>query len=119
MKKLNILKKNEDFSRIIKNNKAIRTKSFIIYIEYNTNDIYHFGISVSKKIINAVGRNKIKRQIKEIISTKIYQNNFNCIIIVKKDFLNQTFQSNKLELENIFKRLNIVKGEKYEQEKNN
>ena len=119
MKKINVLKKNEDFNRIIKENKAFKTKNYIIYLEKTEENIYHFGISVSKKIINAVGRNKIKRQIREIISKKIYKNNFNCIIIVKRSFLDNDFQKNKLELENALEKLNIVKEDKNEKEKNN
>lgn len=111
MKKINVVKKNEDFNRIIKNNKPFKSNNYIVYIEKNTNDIYHFGISISKKIINSVGRNKIKRQIREIISSKVYQNNFNCIIIVKRDFLKNSFNYNKEELIEIFKKLNILKGE--------
>lgn len=49
MKKINIVKKNRDFSRIIKNNRPIKSNLFVIYLEKNTNDIYKFGISASKK----------------------------------------------------------------------
>ena len=69
MKKINILKNNRDFNRIIKNNKSFKYKDYIIYIERDTNDLYKFGISVSKKIGNAVVRNKLKRQIKNINRT--------------------------------------------------
>ena len=79
MKKINVLKNNYDFNRIINNEKPFKYKGFIVYVEKNTNDFYKFGISVSKKIANAVGRNKIKRQIREIISKNNFENNFNCI----------------------------------------
>ena len=63
MKKINILKNSRDFDRIIKNNKPYKFKDYIIYIEKETNDIYHFGLSVGKKIGNAVHRNFIKRRL--------------------------------------------------------
>ena len=91
MKKVNILKKNEDFNRIIKNNKPYRNKYFFIYLEWTSENIYHFGLSVSKKIGNAVVRNKYKRRIKDIIDEKDYKNNFNCIIILRKEVLNLSF----------------------------
>ncbi len=76
MKKRNILKENKDFNRIIKNNKPYKSKSFIIYLEKNTNiDCYKFGFSVGKKIGKAVIRNKIKRQLRNIIDKNDYQNN--------------------------------------------
>ena len=114
MKKINILKENKDFDRIIKNNAPFKYKGYVVYIEKNTNNLYHFGISVSKKIANAVGRNKIKRQIRNIISKNLYKNNFNCIIIVRKSYLETDYLNNFKDLNFIFKKLNIVEGEKNE-----
>ena len=64
MKKINIIKNNLEYTRIIKSNKPFKYKDYILYIEKNQSGPYKFGISVSKKTCNAVGRNKIKRQIK-------------------------------------------------------
>ena len=109
MKKTNILKKNTDFNRIINTTKSLKSYNFIIYIEKNTNDNYHFGISVGKKIGTAVVRNRIKRQIKNIIDEKSYKNDFNCIIIVKRGILNLSFLEMKKELNNQFEKLDIIK----------
>ena len=114
MKKINVIKENKDFDRIIKNNVPFKYRGYIVYIEKNTNELYHFGISVSKKIANAVGRNKIKRQIRDIISKNIYKNGFNCIIIVRKSYLENEYINNFVDLNFIFKKFNIVEGEKYE-----
>ena len=98
MKKINIVKKTQDFTRIIKTKKAYVSNSFVIYIERKNQPTYHFGISVSKKIGNAVTRNKLKRQIKSIIDKKDYQNNFNCIIILRKGILSKSFKQKEIEL---------------------
>ncbi len=111
MKKINILQKSSDFERIIKNNKSYKYKDYIIYIEKNDSNIYHFGISVGKKIGNAVTRNKVKRQIKNIIDKKNYQKGFNCIIIVGKGITERTFNEMENNLMNAFNNLNIIKGE--------
>ena len=109
MKKINILKKNEDFNRIIKNNKPYKTKYFIIYLEWTNDKYYHFGLSVSKKIGNAVVRNKYKRRIKNIIDKKDYKNNFNCIIILRKEVLNLSFSEFRDSLIDGFKKLKLIK----------
>ena len=109
MKKINILKKSRDFDRIIKNNKPYKYKDYIIFIERNTNDIYHFGISVGKKIGNAVARNKVKRQIRSIISKNDYQNNFNCIIIVGRAINEKNYQQREENLLIALKNINIIK----------
>ena len=116
MKKINILKNSRDFDRIIKNNKPYKFKDYIIYIEKNTNDIYKFGLSVGKKIGNAVNRNKIKRQLKSIIDKKDYQNNFNCIIIVGKGIKEKNFEEREKNLLVALNNLNIIK-EKQDEEK--
>lgn len=109
MKKINILKKNSDFSRIVKNEKPFKYKGFVVYVEKNTNDYYKFGISVSKKLTNAVGRNKIKRQVREIISKNNYENNFNCIIIIRKSYLENDYLNNQKDLDYILGKIKIIK----------
>ena len=116
MKKINILKNSRDFDRIIKGNKPYKFIDYIIYIERNTNDIYKFGLSVGKKIGNAVNRNKIKRQLKSIIDKKDYQNNFNCIIIVGKGIKEKNFEEREKNLLVALNNLNIIK-EKQDEEK--
>lgn len=109
MKKINVLKKNEDFNRIIKTQKPYKNKYFIIYLEWTSDNYYHFGLSVGKKIGNAVIRNKYKRRLKNIIDEKDYKNNFNCIIILRNEVLNLSFQQLKDSLLDIFDKINILK----------
>ena len=87
MKKINIVKENRDYNRIINSNRPFKYKDFIIYIDKKEPSVYRFGFSVGKKIGNAVTRNHIKRQLKEIVSKNDYKNNFDCIIIVGKGIL--------------------------------
>lgn len=100
MKKINVLKSNVDFDRIIKNTRPFKSPNYIIYFEHNNDSIYHFGISVSKKIGNAVTRNKYKRRIRSIISKKDYKNGFNCIIILRKKALTTSYSDLEQELLN-------------------
>ena len=109
MKKKNILKECRDFNRIIQNSKPFKYKDYFIYLERCNNNDYKFGLSVGKKVGNAVTRNKVKRQLRNIIDQKVYQNNFNCIIIVSKSVLNKTFDEMKSNLYQAFKTLNILK----------
>ena len=114
MKKINIIKESREFDRIIHQNKPYKYKDYIVYIEYNNENIYKFGLSVGKKIGNAVTRNKVKRQLKNIIDKNIYKNGFNCIIIVGKGILERTFEEMTTNFNIAIKNLNIIKEENNE-----
>ncbi len=109
MKKRNILKNSRDFTKIIKSKPPYKSKNYIIYLDRTEEESYHFGISVSKKIGNAVVRNRIKRQIKSILDKKDYKKGFNCIIIVRKSLLNLDFNEMR---ESLFEQIHKLKIEK-------
>ena len=92
MKKTNILKKNEDYTRIINSIKPFRSADLILYVEKTNSTNYYFGFSIGKKLGNAVLRNKIKRQVKSILDKKEFINGFNCIIMVKRSFIEKPFE---------------------------
>lgn len=94
MKKINILKNNRDFNRIIDNKRYVKNSYFVIYYEKTQEKISHFGISVGKKIGNAVVRNKLKRQIRNIIdkNKKYYSNGIDYIIMIRKGCIDLSFE---------------------------
>ena len=96
MKKQNIVKKSEDFNKIIKKRQGKVSKYFIINQEKNT-DITKFGITFTKHIGNAVTRNNKQTTY---------------IIIAKKTTLDLTYQELERELIYLF---NKLKGEKNEE----
>jgi len=110
MKKKEIIKKSNDYTKIINKNNKIRNKYYSIFYIKSENTL--FGISIPKKIGKAVIRNKIKRQIKNIIdNNKIHiQNNYNYVIIVRKEILELTYLEKEKELITLFKKI----GEKDE-----
>ena len=106
MKKEYRVKKNEDFSRIIKRKQSMANRTFIIY--YLKNDIGHarIGISVSKKLGKAVIRNKIKRQVRMIVKETInLDDNYDYIVIIRNKYLDLDFNSNLNELKYLYKKI--------------
>ena len=81
MEKAYRIKRNSDFQAIYKNGKSVANRQFVVYT-YKNRDLKHFrlGISVSKKLGNAVTRNRIKRAIRE--NYKVHKQN-----IIAKDII--------------------------------
>lgn len=103
------VKKNEEFKVAINKGKRKHCPYFSMYKYYNKdNQNYRFGISVSKKLGNAVLRNWAKRQMREIIYKykDYYQNNEDYIIIIRKDFIKASFSDKDEAFVNILKSLN-------------
>ncbi len=109
MKKVNIIRKNKEFNKILKdeNNFYYKTPYFNIYITKNNQNNYRFGIAVPKKIGKAVIRNKIKRKIKNILDKEILNiKNNDYIFIVKKQILELSYQDIKFYLKKFFIQIN-------------
>ena len=108
MKKKEIIKKSKDFTELITNSKYLKTNEYIIYYKDNNLDKKRFGIAISNKIGNAVTRNKLKRQTREIIDKLkyLFKNNMDYIIMIRKGAKNSTFKDKLINLEKILKENN-------------
>ena len=105
MNKEKIIQKSETFTEIIKNKQSVKNQYFsIYYIKSNQNK---YGITVPKKVGKANIRNKIKRQIKNIINTNEFniQKDYNYVIIIKEASLKLTYDGLKEELLNLLKKV--------------
>lgn len=100
MKKRNIVKTKQEFNNIINRGICIKNKYYVIYSLNNDKDYDNFGISVGKKIGNAVIRNKYKRKIRSIIDIyrKDFVNGKDYIIILRSSALSIDFEEMKESL---------------------
>ncbi len=93
MKRYEMIKKHEDFTNIINNGKKKSGKYIIIFSLSKKFEKPNFGIAVGKKVGNAVERNKIKRQVRNIIDKNrfLFQNFTNYIIMIKRGIKTASF----------------------------
>ena len=105
MKKLYIVKHTQDFEKIMKEGTCQKNRSFVVYTLKNTLPYDRFGISVSKKLGNAVFRNKYKRKIRAIIDSykKHYINRADYIIILRRGAVEKSYQELEKDLIGLMK----------------
>ncbi|WP_028042614.1 ribonuclease P protein component [Candidatus Stoquefichus massiliensis] len=106
MKKEYRIKRNEDFQTIIHKKNSVANSKFVIYYLKN-NCHMRVGISVSKKLGNAVVRNKTKRQVRMMIQEvfeKDQKKDF--IVIVRQKFLKSSYQDNIKDLKFLYNKIN-------------
>jgi len=59
------LQKNYQFRTVYNRGKSVANKAIVLFVLKNGGQTNRFGVSVSKKIGNAVVRNRIRRRLKE------------------------------------------------------
>ena len=86
MKKRFRVKKEKDFSAIFKEGESFANRKFVIYRLENNEQHFRVGLSVSKKLGNAVMRNQIKRRIRHILIEHKNQlvENVDFVVIARK-----------------------------------
>ena len=110
--KILALSKNEEFKELLKKKKVSNKYVTIFFGVLSNKKIANLNISfvTKKKIGNAVKRNKIKRQLKNIINDaikKISINfNYSYLVIAKPTVLNSDFKDIK---DTIFQEFNKIK----------
>ena len=86
MKKRFRVKKEKDFNAIFKEGESFANRKFVIYRLENNEQHFRVGLSVSKKLGNAVTRNQIKRRIRHILIEHKNQlvENVDFVVIARK-----------------------------------
>ena len=117
MRKINTLKKNYEFKKVLNNGKYFYGKYIQFFIIKNNKNINRIGIAVSAKIAKATKRNKIKRLIREnyriMVKDKILKGyDFVFVWNKNKSIKDANYYNIKEDFENIFKRTGILIDEK-------
>lgn len=117
MRKLNTLKKNYEFKRVLNKGNYYYGKYIQFFIVKNNKDINRMGIAINSKIASAVERNNIKRLIRENYRLLIRDNiekgyDFIFMWNKNKNPKEAKYFLIKEDFKNIFKRTGILINEK-------
>lgn len=112
LKQENRIRLNKEFDRIFKTGQSFYGKMVGIKKTANNSNKNRFGIIINTKVSKkAVERNKIRRNIREIIKNRmsalVTGNDF--VIIVFPLILNKSFQEIEVEIERGLRQLKVFK----------
>ncbi|MGM0548533.1 MAG: ribonuclease P protein component [Bacillota bacterium] len=106
------LKKNKEFKKVYENGKSYATRNLVIYcLKYKKGKKNRYGLSVSKRVGNAVVRNKLKRRLREII--REFEKNedfkgYEIIFIARNPVVQLNYHSLKKDVNRLLKKMNII-----------
>ena len=108
MKKKEVVKNNREFDFIINSGQCKKNKEFVIHYIDNDKGYDRFGISVSKKIGNAVTRNYYKRIIRNICDNNknLYSKRKDYIIIMRKGLSLLNYNEVDKSMNDLLKKIN-------------
>ena len=110
MKKEYRVKKSSEIEMIVKHRQSKANKHFVVYKKENhDNTHFRFAVSVSKKYGNAVERNKIKRQVREIVSKFDIIKIFDVFVVVRVTSKELSFREINDSITSLVKKLNILR----------
>lgn len=113
MKKAYRIKKNEEFQYIFKHGKSFANRQLVIYyVEKKEQDHFRIGLSVGKKIGNAVTRNRIKRYLRQAFFEQAdgMKNNYDIIIIARQPTKHMDFHEIKKSLSHLLYKQYLLKN---------
>ncbi|MEH7401915.1 MULTISPECIES: ribonuclease P protein component [Bacillaceae] len=112
MNKKNRIKKNADFSRVFQEGSSTANRQFVIYtLKKEDQKQFRIGLSVSKKLGNAVERNHIKRYIRQALTelSDDLRVNMDYVVIARKPCTELPFNEFKKSLIHVLKRAEALK----------
>lgn len=112
MKKSRRVKSEFDFQKVFKKGKSFANRQFVVYgLPKEEQDQFRIGLSVSKKLGNAVLRNQIKRYIRQSfheLDSGLLQN-MDYVIIARKPAATMNCEETKKSLEHVLKIAKFLK----------
>ncbi|WP_394237945.1 ribonuclease P protein component [Niallia oryzisoli] len=112
MRKEYRVKKNEEFQEIFKKGKSVANRQFVVYtLKRPEQKHFRIGLSVSKKIGNAVTRNQIKRYVRQVFHEfdGYIHNDVDYIIIARKPTADMDFYEVQKSLTHVLKLARVLK----------
>lgn len=118
MKKSYRVKRKRDFADIFNQGNNVANRRFVVYQLAKSQDHFRVGLSVSKKLGNAVVRNRIKRKLRHVLMELAQDlTTVDFVVIARKGVEEMSYQDIKQNLIHVLKLATIYQeGDSLEKE---
>jgi ribonuclease P protein component len=112
MSGLTKIKKNAEFRKIYNSRKSVADRNMVLYFLSNDKEDCRFGFTVSKKIGNAVTRNRIRRLFGEVcrLNKEKFPVGYDFILLARREIVGLDFSQIEKGLLGLLKKLKINRG---------
>lgn len=113
MKKAYRVKSETEFQRVFHHGKSTANRQFVVYVlPKNNQKHFRVGISVGKKLGNAVVRNRVKRKIRQAVleldKNHLIRHDVDLIVIARAPSTQMTVEECKQSLKHVFRLANLL-----------
>ncbi|WP_347861808.1 ribonuclease P protein component [Salimicrobium sp. PL1-032A] len=111
MKKAYRIKKNKEFQNVFRNGKSFANRQLVLYYLQKDQPHFRIGLSVSKRIGNAVMRNKVKRYLRQAFHELEEElcMDYDFVVIARKPVNTMEYHEVKKSLKHVLKRSGVRK----------
>ena len=111
MQRRHRLTASKQFSQIHREGLSIANRFLVVRVLSNGLDYSRFGFLVSKRIGNAVVRNRVKRRLREVDRPTPVKPGWDAVLIARRDINRANFQELQQATENLLRRSHLVADE--------
>jgi ribonuclease P protein component len=112
MQRRHRLTSSKQFSQIHREGLSIANRFLVVRVLSNGLDHSRFGFLVSKRIGNAVVRNRVKRRLREAVRLSLVKPGWDAVFIARRGISRADFQELKQATENLLQRTRLVEFDK-------
>jgi ribonuclease P protein component len=113
LKRINRLKKRYQFNYVYKSGEHFSGEHMVLYLVSSKTKSIKVGLAVTKKVGKAVVRNRIRRQLREIIKKRVpsLKQNYNIIVVARDNITSASFETLTNEFSKLIKKANLINEE--------
>ncbi|QSO50872.1 ribonuclease P protein component [Alicyclobacillus curvatus] len=105
------LRENRDFRRVFQRGRSLATGRFVLYWYKSTGPRFRVGFSISKKVGNAVTRNRLKRRLRACFQefVPVLQGvSVDFVVIARKGCAEATFDEIRSDMYKLLKKAHFM-----------